>query len=100
MTFYPLGNADCCLIDLENRKKILFDFGDEGNPSDPDEKRIDLCATLREDMEAANKKSYEVLAITHLDNDHTCNADTFFYFDYKLIKYILDIIYNHKISTL
>lgn len=82
MTFYPLGNADSCLIDLENGKKVLFDFGDEGNPDDPDDKRIDLCATLREDMEAANKTNYEILAITHLDNDHTSKAETFFWFDH------------------
>ena len=81
MTFYPLGNADCCLIDLQNGKKILFDFGGQGNPEDEDDKRIDLCAELREDMEASGKKSYEILAITHLDDDHTCKADTFFYLD-------------------
>jgi len=28
LTFYPLGNADCCLIDLANGQKILFDYGD------------------------------------------------------------------------
>lgn len=82
ITFYPLGNADCCLIDLENGKKVLFDFGDEGNPDDDDDKRIDLCATLREDMESADKTNYEVLAITHLDNDHTCKAETFFWLDH------------------
>jgi len=82
LTFYPLGNADCCKIDLENEKKILFDFGGQGNPDDPDEKRIDLCAALREDMEGAGKDTYEVVAITHLDDDHTCKADTFFYFDH------------------
>lgn len=82
MTFYPLGNADSCLIDLDNGKKILFDFGDEGDPEDFDDKRIDLCAALREDMQDADKTNYEVLAITHLDNDHTCKADTFFYLDH------------------
>ncbi len=82
MTFYPLGNADSCLIDLENGKKVLFDFGDEGNPDEEDDKRINLTATLREDMEAAEKTNYEVVAITHLDNDHTCKAETFFWLDH------------------
>lgn len=82
MTFYPLGNADCCLIDLENGKKILFDFGDQGDPDDENDKRIDLSAELREDMEAADKENYEILAITHLDDDHTCKAGTFFYLDH------------------
>jgi hypothetical protein len=83
LTFYPLGNADSCLIDLDNGKKVLFDFGDEGNPEDPADNRIDLCATLREDMEAVDKSNYEILAITHLDNDHTCKAETFFWLDHS-----------------
>jgi hypothetical protein len=82
MTFYPLGNADSCLIDLDNGKKVLFDFGDQGDPDDDEDKRIDLCSELREDMESAGKDSYEILAITHLDDDHTCKADTFFYLDH------------------
>jgi hypothetical protein len=28
LTFYPIGNADTCLIDLANGKKVLFDFAD------------------------------------------------------------------------
>jgi hypothetical protein len=82
MTFYPLGNADCCLIDLQNGKKVLFDFGAQRDPEDEKDKRIDLPAKLREDMDDADKKSYEVLAITHLDDDHTCRADEFFYLDH------------------
>ena len=82
MTFYPLGNADCCLIDLDNGKKVLFDFGDQGDPDDDEDKRIDLCSELREDMESAGKDAYEILAITHLDDDHTCKADTYFYLDH------------------
>lgn len=82
LTFYPLGNADCCKIDLDNGKKILFDFGGQGDPDDATDKRIDLCATLREDMQASGKDTFDVVAITHLDDDHTCKADTFFYFDY------------------
>lgn len=83
LTFYPLGNADCCLIDLDNGKKVLFDFGAQGNPDDKDDKRIDLPAKLREDLEAADKSAYEIVAITHLDDDHTCKADEFFYFDHS-----------------
>ena len=44
LTFYPLGNADSCLINLANGKKLLFDFGNECNPADQSDKRIDLAA--------------------------------------------------------
>jgi hypothetical protein len=82
MTFYPLGNADTCLIDLANGRKLLFDYADERNPDDEDDKRIDLPKALRDDLKAAKRDSYDVVAITHLDDDHTCKADEFFYLDH------------------
>lgn len=81
LTFYPLGNADTCLIDLANGKKLLFDYSDERNPNDPDDKRIDLPKALRDDLNAVKRDYYDLLAITHLDDDHTCKADEFFYLD-------------------
>lgn len=82
LTFYPLGNADTCLIDLADGRKVLFDFSDERNPDDKADKRIDLTKALRDDLKAAKRDGYEVLAITHLDDDHTHKADEFFYLDH------------------
>lgn len=82
MTFYPLGNADTCLIDLANGRKVLFDYADKRNPDDEDDKRIDLPKALREDLKAAKRDSYDVVAVTHLDDDHTRKADEFFYLDH------------------
>lgn len=78
MTFYPLGNADCCRIDLENGKKLLFDYANMRNPYDKDDKRIDLPGELRKDLEAAGRQGYDVVAFTHLDKDHYCGASEFF----------------------
>jgi hypothetical protein len=82
LTFYPLGNADTCLIDLVNGKKVLFDYADMRCRENEDDKRIDLPAVLRKDLKDAKRSSYDVLAVTHLDNDHTCRADEFFYLDH------------------
>lgn len=82
LTFYPLGNADCCLIELATGKKILFDFGAQCEPDCEDEKRIDLIAAVREAMASARRQRFEVVAITHLDDDHTCRADEFFELDH------------------
>src|SRR5262245_2476638 len=79
LTYFPLGNADCCLIDLQNGKKVLFDYAATRDPFDKTDKRIDLPKKLRDDMAAAKKDEYDVTAFTHLDNDHTCRADEFFY---------------------
>jgi hypothetical protein len=82
LTFFPLGNADTCLIDLQNGKKILFDYAAMRNASDEDDKRIDLPAKLRADLKAAKKTAYDIVAITHLDDDHTHGAEEFFYLDH------------------
>lgn len=82
LTFYPIGNADTCLIDLASGRKVLFDFSDERNPDDKNDKRIDLTKSLRDDLKDAKRDFYDVLAITHLDDDHTHKADEFFYLDH------------------
>ncbi len=86
LTFYPLGssqNADTTLIDLDNGKKLLFDFAAVANLSDPKEKGIDLPKTMGDDLSTANKSGYDITAFTHLDDDHTRGADEFFYFDHS-----------------
>ncbi len=82
LTFFPLGNADSCLIDLSNGKKLLFDFGDQKDRDDPEDKRIDLAETLREDLKAAKRDFYEVFAVTHLDLDHVQGASEFFWLEH------------------
>jgi hypothetical protein len=79
LTFYPLGNADCCLIDLANGKKILFDYANMRDPNDEDDRRFDLPKALREDLEAAERDYYDAVAFTHLDNDHYKGASSFFW---------------------
>ena len=82
LTFYPLRNADCCLIDLENGQKILFDYADVSDPDDDNDLRIDLPEKLREDLEEAEKDSYDIVAFTHADQDHTKGLSEFFYLEH------------------
>ena len=70
VTFFPIGNADCTLIDLEGGDKVLFDFADMRNPDDEDDKRCDLSQMLRDDLDDSDVDSYRVVAFTHLDEDH------------------------------
>lgn len=82
LTFYPLGNADCCLIDLENGQKILFDFADVGDSENDEDLRIDLPEVLRKNLEDADKDSFDVVAFTHADKDHTKGLSEFFYLEH------------------
>jgi hypothetical protein len=83
VTFYPLGNADCCLIDLQNGKKLLFDFANMRDPNNKDDLRCDLPKELREDLEAADRTNYDVVAFTHLDNDHIKGSTEFFRLEHE-----------------
>lgn len=82
LTFYPLGNADCCLMELINGKKLLFDYADTRCKDDKEDKRVDLPAELRKDLNGARRKYYDVVAFSHLDQDHTCGSSEFFYFEH------------------
>jgi hypothetical protein len=82
MTFFPLGNADCCRIDLECGKKILFDYADTRDPEDKYDLRCDLPKELRDDLEEQNRDYYDVVAFTHLDRDHFTGFSKFFYLEH------------------
>ncbi|HEX8598267.1 MAG TPA: hypothetical protein VF952_07075 [Chloroflexia bacterium] len=82
ITFFPLGNADSCRIDLDSGKKLLFDFGNMRNPNDKYDLRIDLAAALLEDLRAARRDYFDVFALTHLDDDHYKGASEFFWLEH------------------
>jgi hypothetical protein len=70
ITFYPLGNADCCLIKTDTGKLFAFDYADMYNPDDRYDKRMALGANFKVDIGWPGNKSIDVLAVTHGDNDH------------------------------
>lgn len=78
--FFPIGNADCCFIQLENGRTALFDFADMRNPDDPADKRCNLEKELRECL--GDKKEIDVVAFTHLDTDHTKRAKEVFHLNH------------------
>ena len=79
--FYPIGNADTCLIRLENGKRIAFDFADMSDPSDKNDKRMPLEENFREDIGWPKTKEIDVLAITHGDIDHVKRIPEIFWLD-------------------
>lgn len=75
LTFYPLGNAETCLLELENGGKILFDYADMNDGSTTDE-RYDLEKAL------SSFDKFDVVMFSHAHEDHTKGAKDFFYFDH------------------
>ena len=82
LSFFPLGNADCCRIDLQGGERILFDCAATRDPDDPDDKRIDLHKELRDDLRANRRHYFDIVAFTHLDRDHFSRATEFFHLDH------------------
>lgn len=82
LTFHPLGNADCTRLDLADGRKMLVDYADMRNPSDPMDRRIDLSTELKSDLRAARRDDYDVVLFTHLDDDHCCGSGDFFWLDH------------------
>jgi hypothetical protein len=80
LTFFPLGNADCCRIDVEGGKQILVDYADVKCYDDPTDKRIALAKQLRADLNG--RGYYDVVAFTHLDDDHVSGSSDFFFLEY------------------
>jgi hypothetical protein len=81
LTFFPLGNADTTLIDLAGGEKILFDYANRRNAEDKDDKRADLPSELRKDL--GRRGYYDVVAFTHLDQDHYDGMTEFFFLEHN-----------------
>lgn len=81
VTFFPLGNADCIRIDLASGRQLLFDYAAMRDLTDPDDLRIDLAAELKSELRTRGRDYFDVVAFTHLDDDHIHGASEFFELD-------------------
>ena len=54
--FFPIGNADTCVIDVEGRK-FVFDYA-APHPQGGDDRRIDLANTLRAELNSEKTRHH------------------------------------------
>jgi hypothetical protein len=57
-------------------------LADKRDPKDPYDKRIDLAAEVRRDLDDANRDYLDVVCFTHLDTDHVKGSREFFWFEH------------------
>lgn len=76
--FYPVGNGDTTQIILSKGRRVLFDFCHRDKAEDADTPEIDLKARFKEDLKAANRDYFDVVAFTHADLDHIQGSTEFF----------------------
>jgi hypothetical protein len=82
LTFFPLGNADCCRVNLVGGEKLLFDYAAKRDENDSEDRRIDLAKELRADLKAAGRTDFDMVGFSHLDDDHIHGASDFFWLDH------------------
>tara|TARA_R100000687_G_scaffold83563_2_gene87020 strand:- start:347 stop:1483 length:1137 start_codon:yes stop_codon:yes gene_type:complete len=82
LTFFPIGNADTCLVEFQDERRMLVDFADMADLGKDDDKRCNLSALLSEDLEEAGVDEYHIVAFTHLDDDHCHRASEYFWLDH------------------
>lgn len=75
MTFYPIGNAETCLLELENKTKILFDYASVYTGDENDD-RYDI------QKELSKIEKFNIVMFSHAHKDHTKGASDFFYLDH------------------
>ena len=61
-TIYPLGNAETCLLELNNGGKILFDYAAMNDGSETDD-RFDI------ERELSSIKEFDVVMFSHAHED-------------------------------
>ena len=82
LTFFPVGSADTCLIELQSGERMLVDFADMADTGDDSDKRCDLTSLLSEDFEEAGVEEYRIVAFSHLDTDHCKRSSEYFWLDH------------------
>lgn len=82
LTCYNVGTADSSLIELASGWKVLIDYANYNPDSDPKESRINLEVELRNNLRKDGRKGFNVVAFTHLDDDHIHGFSDVFWLDH------------------
>lgn len=78
VTFYPVGNGDTTQLIMAGGRRVLFDFCHREKGEDADAPEIDLKKQLKDELAAAERDYFDVVAFTHADNDHIQGSTEFF----------------------
>lgn len=83
--FYPVGNGDTTQIILSGGRRVLLDFCHRPKAEDQDTPEIDLQKQLRDELVAAKRDNFDVVAFTHADLDHIQGSTEFFELEHASI---------------
>jgi Cft2 family RNA processing exonuclease len=72
LTFFPVGNGDMTLIELESGRRVLIDMNIRAAADDPNDDTFDVAKELRDRLtrDAEGRLYVDALLISHPDKDH------------------------------
>lgn len=76
--FYPVGNGDTSQLVLSQGRRVLFDFCHRKKADSEELPEIDLKKRLKDELDAAERDYFDVVAFTHADADHIQGSTEFF----------------------
>ena len=81
IAFFPVGNGDMTLIQLESGRKILVDINIRAAADDPDDTTPDVAKMLRERLtrDAKGRLYVDAFLLSHPDKDHCTGLRTHFH---------------------
>jgi hypothetical protein len=81
ITFFPVGNGDMTLIELESGRTILIDVNIRAAADDPNDLTPDVAAKLRQKLkrDSQGRLYVDVFGLSHHDQDHCRGLRTHFH---------------------
>ena len=81
ITFFPVGNGDMTLINLDNDQTILIDMHVRAAADDEDDDTPDVMGELRQRLkrDADGRLYVDAFLLSHPDRDHICGLETHFH---------------------
>jgi hypothetical protein len=81
IAFFPVGNGDMTLIQLESGRKILVDVNIRAAADDPEDTTPDVAKVLRERLtrDAKGRLYVDAFLMSHPDRDHCAGLRTHFH---------------------
>ena len=81
LTFFPVGNGDMTLIELDSGKTILIDINIRAAADDPGDDTPDVAAKLRKRLkrDASGRPYVDAFLLSHPDQDHCAGLRNHFH---------------------
>lgn len=81
ITFFPVGNGDMTLIELDNGQRVLIDINVRGAADDDNEDEPDVMSLLRDRLntDGQGRPYVDAFLLSHPDKDHVTGLEKHFH---------------------